>query len=35
MRLMFEVYLTKKSTSQDEWSKLINIISNYNGLLKK
>ncbi len=35
MRLMFEVYLTKKSTSQDEWSKLINIISNYNGFLKK
>jgi len=35
MRLMFEIYLTKKLTSQDEWLKLINIISNYNGLLKK
>lgn len=35
MRLMFEVYLTKKKTSEEDWSKLIDIISTYNGFLKK
>ena len=30
-----EIYLTKKFVSKEEWRKLINIISNYNGFLRK
>lgn len=30
-----EVYLTKKNISKEEWHDLVNIISNYNGLLRK
>ncbi len=35
MGLTSEIYLTKKFISKDEWSTLINTISNYNGILKK
>ena len=30
-----EIYLTKKYISKDEWLKLINTLSNYNGFLRK
>lgn len=30
-----EIYLTKKFITQEEWLKLINVISTYNGLLSK
>lgn len=30
-----EIYLTKNYVSKEEWLKLINIISNYNGILRK
>ena len=35
MELTYEIYLTKKFISKEEWLELINIISNYNGILRK
>ena len=35
MGLISEIYLTKKYVSKVEWLELINIISNYNGFLRK
>lgn len=35
MELTSEIYLTKKYISKDEWSELIKVISNYNGIFKK
>lgn len=35
MGVSFEIYLTKKYVSKDEWRELIQKISNYNGILKK
>ena len=34
MGYIFEIYLTKKYVPKDDWQKLINTISNYNGFLK-
>ncbi len=34
MGITFEIYLTKKFISKEEWLKLITIISNYNGTLR-
>lgn len=33
--MMYELFLTKKNISKDEWHKFIEIISKYNGYLKK
>ncbi len=35
MDLIFEIYLTKKFVSKEEWLELIKTISNYNGILRK
>lgn len=35
MGLTSEIYLTKKNISKEEWSELIRVISNYNGLFRK
>lgn len=35
MEFTSEIYLTKKFISKEEWLDLINIISNYNGILRK
>ncbi len=35
MKLTQEIYLTKKLITEEEWLKLINTISNYNGILRK
>ena len=34
MKLTFEIYLTKKFVSKEEWLELIRTISNYNGILR-
>ena len=34
MGKMHEIYLTKKFISKEEWLELINIISDYNGILE-
>ncbi len=35
MGLTSEIYLTKKNITKEEWSELIRVISNYNGLFRK
>lgn len=35
MGLTSEIYLTKKNITKEEWSELIKVISNYNGLFRK
>ena len=35
MEYVFEIYLTKKYVPKDDWQKLINAISNFNGFLRK
>ena len=35
MKYVFEIYLNKKYVTKDEWKKFINVISNYNGILRK
>lgn len=34
MSLFFEIYLTKKYVTKEEWLELINIINNYNGIFR-
>ena len=34
MGLTSELYLSKNKVTEEDWNKIINIISNYNGLLK-
>ena len=34
MGLTSELYLSKKVITEEDWKKLIDIVSNYNGLLK-
>lgn len=35
MKFRAEIYLTKKFVTKEEWLNFINVISNYNGILKK
>lgn len=35
MKYLSEIYLTKKFVTKEEWQELIDLVSNYNGILKK
>ena len=35
MKYIFEIYLNKKYVTKEEWKNFINVISNYNGMLRK
>ena len=35
MKYIFEIYLNKKYVTKKEWGNFINVISNYNGMLRK